>query len=138
MRTLTATIAIAILALTFIGCGASRLSDSVETALLGDWRSTALEGSASGDFISSIEFSFRDASELSATATMTDGSVDTKSGTWSVENDRLTMTFDGEAQTSKIDWRNGLLVINDHEIDSRVILKKEEAGRSKKEPQATR
>jgi hypothetical protein len=74
--------------------------------------------------ISSIELSFQDSSKLSGTAIMKDGTTDTRSGTWSVVRNQLTMITNGNSQKCNTEWRGDLLIIHDSTLDCRVVLKR--------------
>ena len=122
-------LAVAIIVVSFIGLPSCSVTSKnansyIQENIVGDWQSILLEGKDIGDFLKSIDFSFKSKSEFSVTATMVDGTKETKTGDYFIKNNRITMTIQGESKSPTFKLENGLLTIDDPELDSHVTLKK--------------
>jgi len=128
MKQISLIVFISTVLLPLFGCGEQESKcpkvDDPQAFLLGHWRSVKLEGKDAGNFIKEIEFNFGANSNLVAKATMSDGSIDEKRGTFTIDKEKITFVVEGQKDMSKYTVKDDVLVIHDPTLDSRILLKK--------------
>jgi hypothetical protein len=99
-----------------------------QSPLVGAWHSVKLDGADLGNFISRIRYTFGADGSFTAQAVMTDGTSDTKRGTFTVHDDQITQTFEGASVNSRFEFRDGALIVYDPVLDSTVWFEKDSSS----------
>jgi len=100
----------------------------VPSPLVGRWHSVKLEGEDIGNFIKEIRYTFGADGSCVAEAAMTDGAMERKQGAFRVEGDQLYQVVEGDSLKGRFELNDGVLIIHDPFLDSRVWFERDGAG----------
>jgi hypothetical protein len=99
---------------------------AIVSPVIGRWQSFKIDGEDIGNFISEIRYTFTADGGFVAEATMADGSVDKKHGTFRIEGEYIYQFIEGATHKCRFRLDDGKLIVHDPFIDCSVSFEPRE------------